>query len=57
MTTGTPHPSLRGVVLRYEGFAARAVEPVTIRELAGVTPTELRASTANSVQDGTALPA
>jgi AraC-like DNA-binding protein len=31
--TGTPHPSLRGVVLRYEGFAARAMNPTTIREL------------------------
>jgi AraC-like DNA-binding protein len=31
--TGTPHPSLRGVVLRYEGYAARAASPVTFREL------------------------
>ncbi|MGH3678549.1 MAG: DUF6597 domain-containing transcriptional factor, partial [Mycobacterium sp.] len=32
-TTGTPHPSLRGVVLRYEGFTERAPGPVTFREL------------------------
>lgn len=31
--TGTPHPSLRGVVLRYEGYEERAVGPVTFREL------------------------
>jgi AraC-like DNA-binding protein len=31
--TGTPHPSLRGVVLRYEGYAERAPGPVTFREL------------------------
>ena len=31
--TGTPHPSLTGVVLRYEGFSARSVAPVTVREL------------------------
>jgi AraC-like DNA-binding protein len=30
---GTPHPSLRGVVLRYEGYAERAAGPVTFREL------------------------
>lgn len=30
---GTPHPSLRGVVLRYEGYEERAVGPVTFREL------------------------
>ena len=30
---GTPHPSLRGVVLRYEGYEERAAGPVTIREL------------------------
>ena len=30
---GTPHPSLRGVVLRYEGFDARSMDPTTIREL------------------------
>jgi AraC-like DNA-binding protein len=30
---GTPHPSLRDVVLRYEGYAARAAGPVLIREL------------------------
>ena len=30
---GTPHPSLRGVVLRYEGFAERGGCPVTFREL------------------------
>ena len=30
---GTPHPSLRGVVLRYEGYATRTAGPVTIREL------------------------
>jgi AraC-like DNA-binding protein len=33
MTAGTPHPSLRGVVLGYEGFAERASGPVTFREL------------------------
>jgi AraC-like DNA-binding protein len=32
-TAGTPHPSLRGVVLRYEGYAARTAGPVTFREL------------------------
>ena len=30
---GTPHPSLRGVVLRYEGYEERAAGPVTFREL------------------------
>ena len=30
---GTPHPSLRGVVLRYEGYAERTAGPVTFREL------------------------
>jgi AraC-like DNA-binding protein len=30
---GTPHPSLRGVVLRYEGYAVRGAAPVTFREL------------------------
>ena len=30
---GTPHPSLRGVVLRYEGYAERAAGPVIFREL------------------------
>jgi AraC-like DNA-binding protein len=30
---GTPHPSLRDVVLRYEGYAQRAAGPVTFREL------------------------
>jgi AraC-like DNA-binding protein len=30
---GTPHPSLRGVVLRYEGYADRSGVPVTIRQL------------------------
>jgi AraC-like DNA-binding protein len=30
---GTPHPSLRDVVLRYEGFAQRGGGPVIIREL------------------------
>lgn len=31
--TGTPHPSLRGVVLRYSGYAERSSGPVTFREL------------------------
>jgi AraC-like DNA-binding protein len=30
---GTPHPSLRDVVLRYEGYAERTAGPVTFREL------------------------
>jgi AraC-like DNA-binding protein len=30
---GTPHPALRGVVLRYEGYEERAAGPVTFREL------------------------
>lgn len=30
---GTPHPALRGVVLRYEGFEDRSGTPVTFREL------------------------
>jgi AraC-like DNA-binding protein len=30
---GKPHPSLRGVVLRYEGFAERTTRPVIFREL------------------------
>ena len=30
---GTPHPSLRSVVLRYEGYEERAAGPVTFREL------------------------
>lgn len=33
MITGTPHPSLRGVVLRYEGFRQDDGAPVTFREL------------------------
>ncbi len=33
ITAGTPHASLRGVVLRYEGYAERSVGPVTFREL------------------------
>jgi AraC-like DNA-binding protein len=32
-TTGTPHPSLRGVVRRYEGYAERTAGPVLFREL------------------------
>lgn len=31
--TGRPHPSLREVVLRYEGFSQRTAGPVTFREL------------------------
>ncbi|MEH3140029.1 MAG: helix-turn-helix domain-containing protein [Mycobacterium kyogaense] len=34
MAVGTPDPSLRGVVLRYEGFCERGVDPVTFREVA-----------------------
>lgn len=30
---GTPHPSLRDVVIRYEGFEDRRGQPVTFREL------------------------
>jgi AraC-like DNA-binding protein len=30
---GTPHPSLRGVVLRYEGYEEQAAGPATFREL------------------------
>jgi AraC-like DNA-binding protein len=30
---GTPHPELRGVVIRYEGYEERAAGPVTVREL------------------------
>jgi AraC-like DNA-binding protein len=30
---GTPHPSLRGVVLRYEGYEEQAAGPVTVRQL------------------------
>jgi AraC-like DNA-binding protein len=33
--TGAPHPSLRGVVLRYEGYAVHTSEPVIFRELPG----------------------
>lgn len=33
LTAGRPHPSLRGVVLRYTGYAERAAGPVTFREL------------------------
>ena len=32
-TAGTPHPSLRGVVLRYEGYEERTTRPVTMRQL------------------------
>jgi AraC-like DNA-binding protein len=32
-SAGTPHPALRGVVLRYEGYQERAAGPVTFREL------------------------
>ena len=32
-TAGTPHPALRGVVLRYEGYSERTAGPVTFREL------------------------
>jgi AraC-like DNA-binding protein len=31
--TGEPHPSLRGAVLRYQGYQARTPGPVTFREL------------------------
>jgi AraC-like DNA-binding protein len=31
--TGAPHPALRGVVLRYEGYEERARGPATFREL------------------------
>ena len=31
--TATPHPSLRGVVLRYEGFCETSPHPVVFREL------------------------
>ncbi|MFI5508411.1 helix-turn-helix domain-containing protein [Mycobacterium sp. NPDC051804] len=31
--SGAPHPSLRGVVLRYEGYTERGGSPATIREL------------------------
>ena len=34
VAVGTPDPSLRGVVLRYEGFCERGVDPVTFREVA-----------------------
>jgi hypothetical protein len=30
---GTPHPSLRGVVLRYQGYTQRSPGPVSFREL------------------------
>ena len=30
---GTPHPSLRGIVVRYEGYSQRSPEPVVFREL------------------------
>ena len=30
---GTPHPALRGAVMRYQGYAERAADPVTFREL------------------------
>ena len=30
---GTPHPSLRGAVLRYQGYEERTAGPVTFREL------------------------
>jgi len=33
LVAGTPHPSLRGVVLRYEGYQERAAGPATFREL------------------------
>lgn len=33
MVTGTPHPALRGIVLRYEGYAVRDAAPASIREL------------------------
>lgn len=33
LVAGTPHPSLRGVVLRYEGFTSRVGKPVVFREL------------------------
>lgn len=31
--TATPHPSLRGVVLRYQGYRERSPHPVVFREL------------------------
>lgn len=34
VAAGTPDPSLRGTVLRYEGFCQRGVGPVTFREVA-----------------------
>ena len=33
LVAGTPHPSLRGVVLRYEGFTSHGGKPVVFREL------------------------
>ena len=33
LVAGTPHPSLRDVVLRYEGFTSRVGRPVVFREL------------------------
>jgi AraC-like DNA-binding protein len=33
LVAGTPHPSLRDVVLRYEGYEERAAGPVTVRQL------------------------
>jgi AraC-like DNA-binding protein len=30
---GTPHPALRGVVLRYQGYEEQAADPVTVRQL------------------------
>lgn len=34
VAVGTPDPSLRGVVLRYEGFTSRVGVPVVLREMA-----------------------
>ena len=50
---GTPHPALRGVVLRYEGYAERATGPVTFRELpCTYTPVIIDLDAGWSVADG-----
>lgn len=50
---GTPHPALRGVVMRYEGYAERAAGPVTFRELpCTYTPVIIDLDAGWSVADG-----
>ena len=52
---GTPHPALRGAVMRYQGYAERAAGPVTFRELpCTYTPVIIDLDAGWSIADGRA---